>query len=202
MGGAMAAGLMTRMATGMMANELRLLGAVGRALSRRPIAPSEITFTRESTYPGVALALAIVVVIEGAPIHLLLRGHSAAQAVMLALHAYALLWIVGDLRALRESTCRFERRALVVQLGLRFSARIPFHLITAAGWGEPSGDAAPDEARITPGDTPNVALVLRKPIVVRGPFGIRRRARVVRLYVDDPTVLLAKLRAVQGISTQ
>lgn len=77
----------------------------------------------------------------------------------------------------------------------RRGARVPLHLIKDAAPGEPVGDAAEDEARITPGDTPNVLLTLSKPLVVRGFLGVRRRAKVVRLYVDDPAAFLARLGA-------
>jgi hypothetical protein len=177
------------------ANELRLLGAVARALSRRPIAPSEITFTRTSTYPGLALALGVVLLLEAIPIHLVLRGHPVVQAVHLALGVYGLLWLVGDVRALRESSCRFERGGLVLHLGLRWAVRVPLRVIDSVGLGEPDGDVAPDEARITARDTPNVVLTLRRPIVVRGLLGVRRRAKVLRVYVDDPALFLARLEA-------
>lgn len=72
----------------------------------------------------------------------------AAGRALLALHVYGLVWLVGDRRALRESTCRFERGA----------------------------------------------VTLRKPTVVRGPYGVRRRAKSVGLYVDDPVAFLALLR--------
>jgi hypothetical protein len=178
--------------------ELRLMSAVARALARRPVAPSEITFTRDSTYPGLANALGVVLVLEGIPIHFLLYRHPVAQAVSLALHVYGLFWVIGDLRALRESRCSFEHGAVALNLGLRWAVRVPLHVIDTCGEGGPEGGAAPNEVRISAGDTPNVVLTLRKPIVARGLLGARRRAQVLRLYVDEPAVFLEWVGALQA----
>lgn len=148
---------------------------------------------RESTYASVAMGLGIAVVLDAVPVHLLLRGHPVLQAVLLAVHLYAIVWLVGDLRLLREATCRFERSAFVIDLGVRGAARVPFHAIAAASACEPDRPPAKDEARLTPGDPPNVLLRLAKAIVVRRVFGVRHRVRTVRLYVDEPARFIARL---------
>jgi hypothetical protein len=169
------------------------LCAAGRALLRRPIASSEITFTRDSTYPSIALSLIIIILVEEIPAHVLLRGHPVAQWVALLIHGYAILWLIGDLRALRESTCRFERTAIAIQLGFRGAARVPFRSIAQMSSGAPGDVPRENEGRLTPGDPPNVFLTLKRPIVMRGLFGTRRRVKVLRLYVDDPAVFLNRL---------
>jgi hypothetical protein len=175
--------------------ELRLLGAVLRALLRRPLVASAITFTKESSYPSLAVALGIVILVEGGVVHLLLAAHPRGQLAVLALDVYSLLWLIGDLRALREATCHFERSAVRIELGFRGSSRIPYRLIDAVSAPEPGWTPSAKAFRLTPGDAPNLRVDLKKPIVVRGLLGIRRRAESIGLYLDDPE----RFRALLGI---
>jgi hypothetical protein len=185
-------------ARAIMTTELGILAAAGRALLRRPLRATgdgAFTTTRESTYPGIVLALVMLVILEAIPVHFLLASHPVAQLVVLAVHVYSVAWIVGDLRAMRDSAHRCEPRALVLHLGMRGAARIPYRAIARVTVTETPRDGA---LHLTPADAPNLLVETKRAVVVRGLFGIRKKTCAIHLYVDDPRALALRIERASG----
>lgn len=104
---------------------------------------------------------------------------------------YALVWIVGERRSLKEAGHRVNSERLILDVGLRADARID--LISIAACVAIGGRARRDFAwRFTPGEKTNVALDVKDAFdaVVRG-TPRRLEAGRVLLYVDDPASLVA-----------
>lgn len=114
-------------------------------------------------------------------------GYAALAGVAL----YALVWIVGERRSLREGGHAIDGDCLQLDLGLRGSARIE---LAAIGSCLAIGGRAPRECawRLTPGEAANVALELSQPsaAVVRGNACDLPAGRAL-LYVDDPASFVA-----------
>ena len=120
------------------------------------------------------------------PFHFLLpRGWALASN---AVHLYTVLWLIGDLRALVLRPIRVEDGKLLLRIGLRWEADIPLRQIAAVERSAPQG------LKLGVLGSPNLALRLRAPAELHGPFGIRKTADVLLLQVDDPEGLERALR--------
>jgi hypothetical protein len=173
---------------------LALLAAVGRAMTRRPLPAPEDGFGALATsrYPQLVLLICIVCCAEAPALHLLLPSLLGAPALvhgaLALLHGYSLLWLLGDLRLMRESRHRASREGLAVDLGQRARAFVPRAAIAAVHVG-----AAPDGSlHITPREAPNLVVELSEPVQVELLVG-KRVTRRLALFVDDPVRLAAAL---------
>jgi hypothetical protein len=200
-------------AAGFVVMELRLLHAAAQSLLRRPLRAPEPSAT---VFPPMAASssgwlipfLLIASVMELGAAHALLYalapGHPWAHAVTLGVHVYGVLWLIGERRLLWASAHRLEPEALVLHLGMRWSARIPYALVTRAlplrndiERRQVRTRRRRDSARVTPFDPPNVHLCLEGPVEVSTFFGLRRRIQHIDLFVDRPDVFLAELKSRQ-----
>jgi hypothetical protein len=114
-----------------------------------------------------------------------------AYAALLVAFVYALVWIVGERRSLKEGGHGIAGGVLLLDLGLRASARI--ELSSIAGCVAIGGRARRDHVwRLSPGEKTNVALELERPCqaVVLGLPRTIPAGRVV-LYADDPASFVA-----------
>jgi hypothetical protein len=163
-------------------------------------APPGFTAHKRAGWVAIDAALAISVVAEALAAHWLLHGFWRGLAA--ALHGYCLLWILGDLQALRLRTSTVEGGALQLRLGLRWSAKLPLASIAAIE--RPNGAVAAarrdlaDRKRIFHAGvlgSPNLILRFAQQQTLRGPLGLTRRCDALALLVDDPEGLAAALRA-------
>jgi hypothetical protein len=189
-----------------LATEACVHAAWWRSLRRRPL-PERLEGSfgvmETSTYPMIVLAIAVATALELPVVHLLLSaqlgpGHAGVHVALLLAHVYTIAWLFGDRRLLMESVHRIEGGALVVQLGLRASGRVPLAAIVGARVLPPSDPMQPRKRergvlRVTPLDAPNVRLELSHPVTLIGLFGLRRTGRVLELHVDEPERLIAAL---------
>lgn len=142
---------------------------------------------------GAALGVTLV---ELLVMHLLVSRWSPAAAwVLTGLAAYGVVWILADFRAVRLRPITLDDDTLTLRTGLRWTVAVPLHRIAAAarrdwrgGFGERDGDVS-----IAVLGQPDVVLELSEPVVARGPYGIRKRARRLGVSVDDRAALLTAL---------
>lgn len=116
---------------------------------------------------------------------------AGAWAVLAIAFLYALVWIVGERRSVKEGGHAIAGGVLLLDLGLRASARID--LASVSSCVAIGGRARRDHVwRFTPGEKTNVALDIERPFqaVVRGAAREIPAGRVV-LYVDDPAGFVA-----------
>lgn len=162
-----------------------------------PVGARHFSYHRRSAYGSIVAALVMAMVAEGAAVHALATSWSATAAwVNTAMSAYMLLLLVADYRAARLRPLSVEAGLLRLRIGLRWSADIPVAAIASVG--APTREA---EARRkvqgmlngTLGGRPTLLITLRAPIVVTGPFGIRRSVTEMLLGADDPVALRGAL---------
>jgi hypothetical protein len=206
--------VLPRAATVVLVTELRLLHAAAQSLLRRPLRTPEPSAT---VFPPMAASasgwlipfILIASVMELAAVHALLHalapGRLWTHALTLGVHVYGVLWLVGERRLLWGSAHRLEDDALVLQLGLRWSARIPYGVIARALPLRSDMDRRRVQtpkrrgsASVTPFDPPNVHLCLDAEVEVSTFFGLRRRVRHLDLFVDRPDAFLAALETRRG----
>ncbi len=147
---------------------------------------------RERSYLVVVGVLVFLVAVETAGLHLVLARFAPALAwASTALSVYAIVWFVGDAQAVRLHPVRLLPEGLDIQQGLRWRVRVPWGELAAA---EPIDSAPKDALRIGILGA-NVLLRLHAPVLVRGPFGLQRRAGRLALTVDRRDAFLAALAA-------
>jgi hypothetical protein len=189
--------------------ELRLMHAAAQSLLRRPLRapePSATVFPPMAAsasgwiIPFILIASVMELAAAHALLHALAPGHLWAHALTLAVHLYGVLWLVGERRLLWSSAHRLEDDALVVHLGLRWSARIPYSVIARALPLRSDMDRRRVQtpkrrgsARVTPFDPPNVHLCLKAEVEARTFFGLRRRLQHIDLFVDRPDAFLSAM---------
>jgi len=141
-------------------------------------------------YAGTFVALTLV---ETPLVHVALSafGHATVAWVLTALSLYSVVWLVGDLHALRHGGVAVRGDMLVVQVGVRWNARIPRAEIVWAARCDGATCKRSDFSVLGA----NVVLRLAAPHEVRGLFGRRRVVREVALSVDDADAFLAALRS-------
>ncbi len=185
-----------------------LVAAVATLL-RRPLRTPESSATVfvpmvESRSGWFLPFLAMATVVEGTAVHVLLYvlvpGSGWLQAVLLALNAYGLLWLMGDRRLMWQSAYRLEAETLELELGLRFSASIPYGKVTRvlplrtdAERRSVQPPKGPKNPRVTPLDEPNVHLCLSEPVTSTTYFGLTKQVQHLDLFVERPEAFIAAL---------
>lgn len=141
--------------------------------------PAGFTAYKRAGWIAIYVALGIVVLGEGLPLHFVLpRAWAVASAV---LHLYTVLWLVGDLRAMVLRPITVEGGVLHLRLGLKWEADIALAEIESAELGSRA-----EGRKLGVLGSPNLILRLRSPALLHGPFGIRSAAQTLSLQVDDP----------------
>lgn len=149
-----------------------------------------------SRAPAFTYGLVLVTVLESIGMHVWLgTSHPVIAWTLAALGAYAVLWLVGQDRAIASRTIDLEPDALVLRAGLRLSARVPWSAIVGAeiiSWTSPP-EPRPGYLDAARPVEPSLVITFREPVVVTSMFGLRRSITVVGLAVDDPVGLRAAL---------
>ena len=169
-----------------------------------PQASSEVerfTSHRTSSYRFVLVAGLIGGTLELVGVHVLLTHIAPGWAWLhLVVSAYALVWLLGDFRALRPRPATLHEgetgALLCVRLGLRWRVDVPLDQI-----GELRRITRPEALKNVQGylnlgglDAPQRLLVLRVPVQAVGPYGMRKTVTVVGLRVDEPDAFTAALQ--------
>ena len=147
-----------------------------------------------SGYFTFALFLAIALVFEGVPMHLLLHRWSAATAwIATGLDVYALLWIVALVRSLQLRPILVGADSIVCQAGLAWHVEIARDNIKAihrvTGDGPPRKE--PGYLRLVVINPPQWLIELHNPVTAQGMYGRRRTVSLIGLAVDDGAESLA-----------
>src|SRR5262249_48191095 len=88
--------------------------------------PAGFTAYQRAGWIAIYLAILLACVAEAIPAHFLLRRWGALPAILgLVVHAYTVLWLIGDLRALVLRPIRVEAGRLAIRIGLRWEADVP-----------------------------------------------------------------------------
>jgi len=153
-------------------------------------APPGFTAYKRAGWIAIYVAILLACVAEAIPLHFLFRRWGTlAAALSVTVHVYTALWLIGDLRALVLRPLRIERGVLLLRIGLRWEVDVALEAIVAVE--RPVKSAG---LKLGVLGTPNLALRLREPMEVLGPFGIRRTSDTLLLQVDDPEALAAALQ--------
>lgn len=145
-------------------------------------------FHRRDACASLIVGLLLVLAIELFPVHLLLaRWNPVLAWVVTALSVYGAVWMVADLQAMRLRPIRLTARALDLRIGLRWDVSIPVERIARVERIAPGTPrAGRDVLNLVPLGEPTHRVTAHDPVVVRGPYGVRRAARAIAFGVDEP----------------
>lgn len=159
------------------------------------------SYHRRSAWGGVVVAIALVGAVETAAVHLLVALWSPKAAWLLSFaSAYAVVWLVADLRACVRRPLLLAD-ALVVRVGLRWTASVPYAAIAAVASARETTlprRRTPGYLRATAFGPPALLLELGDEVVLEGPYGLRRRVRRIGLAPDDLSGFLGALARRRG----
>lgn len=152
---------------------------------------------RNSAFTAYLGTIALLSMAEMGALHLLLvRWSPLVAGIALVLHLYGLLLLLAHARAVRLLPVQLTTEdELVIRVGFFWMVRLPRAALLTARLLRDTPTPAPgllNLARplLTP---PNLLLVCATPQPVAGPYGLRRNACELALYVDDAAGLLAAL---------
>lgn len=195
-------------AQGYYSMEKRAYRYTWRAITGAALAPAGQFAVSQGALGGKrTLSLIMTVALCGAAIAWCLPRYFAplwpllgAYAALAVAALYALVWIVGERRSLREGGHAIDGRVLQLDVGLRASASVALDAIASCV--AIGGRARRDHAwQFTPGEKNNVSLEVRQPFaaVIRGTPRQLAAGRVL-LYVDDPISFVAAVNRAMAAS--
>lgn len=144
---------------------------------------------RESGFTALMMVVGMAMAVEMASLHLLAHYWSTTLAFWLLLfHAYTLLTFLAHIQAVRLLPVLLTGDVLTLRVGCMWHVAVPRASLVAI---EPLRDvtAAHSDTLNTAGlllTTPNLLLTFAEPVELVGPYGIRRTARRVAIYLDQP----------------
>ena len=153
---------------------------------------------RSARAPAVVAGLTLALGVEALAVHLLLAARHPVWAwASTIVSAATVAWLVADDRAFQRATVTVTSEAVTIALGRRWRAVLPRADLADAApfdW-RPVPRTSPDYRNLTKPAQPNVLLTLHEPAMLRGPGGVRVRARRLGLRVDQSEAFLASLAA-------
>ena len=166
-------------------------GVFGSFRRTPPAHPHTFSYHR-SQDTTMSLALMLIIVLETVPLHVLVHSWSSVAAWLLTgVSLYTLLWLLGDVQALRLKPITFTTTHLRLYTGLRWQANVALKDITAITPAEPL--AAHTSLNISL-SKPQLYLHLKRPVPVFGVFGRRTEVACVGIHVDDPERFRVRFR--------
>lgn len=186
--------------------ELNLVCAFGRWLglcSKRESKDQshllQFSYTNGNTNSGIVALLILAGVIEFSLTHLVLEHYRVSRTIqlsMLIIGLWSLVWIIGESQVLQESLHVIDIKRVIIKLGIRSQAQIPMDLIThisVISTFLEGQKKAHDAVVVSPGEDPNVVILLREPVDFTLIFGRKKSAKSIYLYVDDPPKFVLEL---------
>ncbi|WP_375447388.1 hypothetical protein [uncultured Fibrella sp.] len=157
-----------------------------------PADATALTTHRDSGQIALTVALGAVCLIELVSMHLLVArwNHDVAFWLTMA-GAYSLLLLVADVVATLKRPSYLTANAFHLRLGIRWLAvisRDQIGQIERIDEKPVRRDGVLNVALLT---GPNVLLTLSEPVMVQGPYGIRREATQLALWIDGGTAALS-----------
>ena len=158
------------------------------------------TMHRRAGYLSILVGLSLVVLVETAAVHMLVRQWSSTAAwILTGLSVYALVWLIGDYRAIVGRPIRVTATHLHMRLGVRWEADIPRPSIARAHLLRPDTDKpCGDTLVLAVLGRPNLSVELKEPVEVTGMYGFRRQVRNLWLCADEPVRLCSALSSTEA----
>ena len=156
-----------------------------------PVHGTAFSSHRESGFPAIITMVGFGLLIETVTVHLLASHWSTMLAGWLLLFdGYALLLLIAHGHAVRLQPTLVTAAEISIRVGFFWLLTVPrAELVTLEIL---RGDLVPAPETLNLAKpvfaAPNLLLTFAAPVTVTGPYGIRRQARRVALYLDQPQI--------------
>jgi hypothetical protein len=181
--------------------QLWTLALLGWTFKRRPKdGPNVFTHHKQSHWLTILGVIAFLLISEAAVVHIWLNAthHITAKWIALAIHAYCMIWLLGEAQATRIYRSSLQHKQgtqiLDIRVGIRGSAQIPVENIKQVDIGTYT-KANDDESLLALQGTANIKLTLAKPTPVKQLLSPTRPITTLLLQVDDPEAFKQALNA-------
>ena len=160
-------------------------------------------YTYRSARSGAfVIGISAAILIETVAIHLLIVTRIPVLAYSLTiLSVLGIVWIVRDYIALGSGAVVVSSDTIQLTVGRRFDISVPRTNIARAlqpsfrDLPTPGTNQGRDYLNMTKPASPNVLIVLKEPMLVRLPGGLRRQVVRFSVHLDDATGFVALLSA-------
>lgn len=154
---------------------------------------------RQGSYPVVLGFLVFMVLLETTVVHLLLQRWSPTAAIVVTLATvYTLVWLFGDLHAMRLQPTLVSASHVHVRTGMRWRMDIPLALIDRIEKVASADKKADDFLSLAPIGEARLVMHLVEPVQAVGLLGRRKLVSRVGVALDDDKGFAAALSAAQG----
>lgn len=155
-----------------------------------------ITVHERSGWPTVVVCILVLLVAESIGLHLLIQMWSVTAAwIFTGLDVWGMLWLLGDLQALKLRRSAITDDAFELRYGLRWSAIVPRTNIASIDEVRQERDwKQRDILKVAMLDEPRWLITLREPMQIRGMAGLRKTIRAIAILPDDEEALLTLRR--------
>jgi hypothetical protein len=184
----------TSWATLAFAHELTILYYAISGLWRSAVT-SRLSDRDIQTWRAIVFAVGLLVLGEGFAVHILLRVWSPLAATIVSvLHAYSLLWFVGDYQAIRDNPHALTAAGIRIACGVRAALDVPRENVSSV---EIHNGAAPEDGEYLRAHAlhePNLIVTLHTQQTARLLFGRKKACKQVGIAVQNPIEVQAALR--------
>lgn len=152
---------------------------------------------RASGFTAFIVMVAVALLVETAALHLLVGHWSPAVANwVLFFDVYAVLTCVAHGHAVRLRPSLLTADALQVRVGAMWQFTVPRAALADVAPLHDHPAAQPHTLNLTRllFTTPNLLLTFAEPVELTGPYGTRRTARHVAIYLDKPQDFIQELK--------
>ena len=160
-----------------------------RAAPEVPAGATAFSSHRESGFKALVATAALLLVVEASCAHLLARHWCPELAPwLLLLDGYGLLFLLGHARAVCLRPVLLGPDELRLRVGFIWELAVPRDSVVAAEVLREAPPTAPGLLGLSKllFASPNLMLTFAGPVVVRGPYGLRRPAQRIAVYLDQP----------------
>jgi hypothetical protein len=161
------------------------------------------SYHRKSGYAAILGVLLMVLITETTALHLLLQRWSLLAAwIFTGLSIYGSFWLLGDYHAMRLHPIVLGREFLYLRTGLRWRAVVPLAEIAGIQKFNPREKRADDYLHLSVFGDPRLVIHCKRPVMVKGLFGIKREVSQIGLTVDDEKLFRKELsKRVETVGT-
>ncbi len=177
--------------------ELNLLRYAGLGWWASPEVPARATaFSsyRESGFVALVATAAAMVVVEATCVHLLAQHWCPGLAPwLLLLDAYSLVFLLGHAQAVRLRPVLLSPDELRLRIGFVWELAVPRTALVAVAVLREAPAAGTGVLSLSKllFASPNMLLTFAEPVLVIGPYTLRRPAQRIAVYLDQPQQFIA-----------
>jgi hypothetical protein len=165
------------------AAELQVMASAVRGWRKPRCDPHLFTSHRANGWPLIAGTFIGLTLVEVPLVHIVLArfGHSTIAWIATAASLYSVVWLVGDLHALRHGGLVVTADAVEIRLGVRWRGSIPRREIVSVTRCSDAPSRHVDFSILGA----NLLVTVRTPVEMQGLLGRRRLVEQIALSVDD-----------------